>query len=974
MKTLLKPALYLSAFVVALLLAAGLWIANLDPNEYKDWIVNKVQQETGRTLTLNGEIGFSLYPWLGIEANNVTLGNAAGFADEPFFHADYFQFRVRTVPLLQGRYEIDTASIHGAVINLARNAQGANWDDFVGGEAQESADLPLAIVIPGGLDIQDAEINWRNQTTDTHYRLDNINISTGQLVYGEPVDVSLALHVAADKPALSGKIQLRSIITYDLDNERYTIPVDVTGTVQGNNIPGGSTKLSLSSVAAVNLQDDTIAISDLQFSVLGAEVSADLSASKWQSPSPSVQTTFTAKVDDLSRLFRIMELEPLASRLAGLPQRSFTLKASLDADMERGDIHISQFSTAILGAEIAAEIKAYHLHSKTPEFEAALQADGPDLPALLQTVGQFAGRDSSLSHYGRQLAAADNKGFAVKADFDVDMKSGDIDIPMLSVQTLDIDIAGRLKANKMQAKDGSVNGRLSVKGKGLAQVLGAIEQQALADVLRSVDLVTGVSGTLHDLRLQPLILTLGFSGKHTPDAEATLSLNAETDINLPAGKLNLKKLEISGLGLDASGRLRMDKLQSERNFSGEINVAPFNLRKLLRWLNQEAPVTADKKALGKVALSTQFSGAENTLNVSRFELMLDETRLVGNLRLDDHATPVCRFDMALGQINVDRYLPPPRDKKKALETTTGTAAQLPVALVQNLDVKGDINIDKLTIANVRASDVVLRLNGKDGKINMAPLTANLYQGRYSGNITIDATGKLPRIRINSTLQGIQLEPLLHDVTGEAKLRGRGDLDAALTALGADTEAMKKTLQGYVNFNFRDGALKGFNLGRLMRQGKSLQNNFSLKVSAREETDLSELSGNALVQSGVIRLDDLKGSATGLRLSGRGVLANLPENHLNYQLTANIVATSKGQGGRQLAAGKLEGLPLECTFQGPLDNPERTCDASKLVAALTQKLLKELTGAPNEADKDAQEVDPVKKLKKGLDVLQDIFDR
>ena len=60
-----------------------------------------------------------------------------------------------------------------------------------------------------------------------------------------------------------------------------------------------------------------------------------------------------------------------------------------------------------------------------------------------------------------------------------------------------------------------------------------------------------------------------------------------------------------------------------------------------------------------------------------------------------------------------------------------------------------------------------------------------------------------------------------------------------------------------------------------------------------------------------------------------------------------MATSKGQGGKDITAGKLEGVPLDCRFSGSLDNPKRNCDATKLITALGLKMIKGITNIPGD---------------------------
>ena len=132
MKTLIKLLLGLSGLLVVVLIAVVIIVASLDPNEHKDWISEKALEHSGRELILGGDIDVTYYPWLGVEANDITLGNAPGFGDKPFLHADYLKIRIKLMPMLKDQYEVDTVSIRGAVINLARNKEGVNnWDDLL---------------------------------------------------------------------------------------------------------------------------------------------------------------------------------------------------------------------------------------------------------------------------------------------------------------------------------------------------------------------------------------------------------------------------------------------------------------------------------------------------------------------------------------------------------------------------------------------------------------------------------------------------------------------------------------------------------------------------------------------------------------------------------------------------------------------------------------------------------------------------
>ncbi|MCG7953882.1 MAG: AsmA family protein, partial [Candidatus Thiodiazotropha endolucinida] len=69
----LKVLGWLVGMVVVLVIAAIILIPMfVDPNDHKDRIVAEVKRATGRDLTINGDIGLSVFPRLALELNGLT--------------------------------------------------------------------------------------------------------------------------------------------------------------------------------------------------------------------------------------------------------------------------------------------------------------------------------------------------------------------------------------------------------------------------------------------------------------------------------------------------------------------------------------------------------------------------------------------------------------------------------------------------------------------------------------------------------------------------------------------------------------------------------------------------------------------------------------------------------------------------------------------------------------------------------------
>ncbi len=996
LKKLVKLLFWLAGLAVVAAAAAVILVSTIDPNEHKDWIAARIRHETGRSISLEGPIAITLYPWLGVEARQVSVANAEGFGADPLAYLDYVKLRVRTLPLLREEYEVDTIAVTGAMLNLARNGQGiANWDglydaDAAAEAAGDKAMLPLAAVALGGVAIEDARIVLDDQQAAVRYEVSGLDVSTAELKYGEPVDINLNFRGRSSKPALEAALALAGNITYATDGQRFAVaPLDINADIEGGNIPGGSTSARLSATLDVNLDEETAALSGFTLSALGASVTGNLTAQQIESPTPVIAATLDAQGADLGLLFKVAEIEPLASQLARLPDRSFQVSATVDADLGQGDIDLSGLSANLLGAVINGQVKARDLHSGTPGYQGELNARGPDLPTLMQVIGQLqGGGDAALAGYGRKLAGVPAKAFRVTTVFDADLNSGDIAVPALSLEALGMNAAGVLDARGMNSRSGRVDGNLNVKGNRIAGLLTALDQPGLAQVLQSVELDTRVQGTGEGISLETMALQAVFAGKDIPGSPATMTLTADTRLNLDEETLVFDRFTLEGLGLETSGSVEVNDIFADPAVSGELEVLPFNLRRLARQLRQDLPVTQGDDTFTRVSLAGRFDRTATGLNLDRLELQLDDSLLTGEFLLESEASgPVVRFDLDVDQIDLDRYLPPAPARGPGSARPAGKEGRLaafPVAAAAHADMDGDLRIGRLVVADARLDGFRLHLNARDGVVQADPLTAALYEGRLSADISLDANPAEPVLTLNANLADIRAEPLLMDMKGKARLRGKGSFSAALTAEGASIAAMQRSLEGGMSLAFTEGAVAGFNLGRALRRWKQFRKGGIMDLEETAATDFTEFSANPVAKNGIIRMDDLALKAPAFRLQGTGVLADLHTGTIDYQAVATVVNTAKGAGGKELA--ELEGLQLPLKVEGALDDPKiRLAWEDVLSGLLIDRVFDVLDlplpgrEQPEASENDAEteqetEIDPVKELlREGLkEGLKGIF--
>jgi AsmA protein len=840
MKRLLKIVASVLGLLIVLVGATGIAIVLLfDPNDYKDEITALIEQRTGRKLTLTGPITLSVFPWLGIEAGALALGNAPGFGSEPFLRSNKAAVRVRLLPLFRKTVEMDQLSLQEVRVDLARNKQGkTNWEDLVqsggagGGKPHEESPLFAAFAL-GGIDLTNAEVHWQDRLKDEYYSVRGLNLKTGKILPDEPLDLDLSFRAETGKLGIGGIVEIKSTVDHDRAAEHYAlVPLDLRARVKGPPIPGGEADI-----------------------ILHTDIEADLN----------------------TQLIKLPELV-LETRLAGenLPQGAVDLKLTgrIDADLKNRLAKVSDLIIRMLDAEVRGDLEASRILSDVPGLQGHLAVQAPELPTLL-------------------------KGFG---------------------------------------------------------------QEALAEKVSAFSAKTGFNGTARKMVLAPLHIKAALTGAHKAPAE--VRLEARANIDRDNQTLALDDLSIQGLGLDVKGTAQAQGSLTNPSYRGTFKFAPFNLRELLNRLSQEPPLTADPTVLTKVAVDTGLTASSNSLDLKPLSLQLDQSQISGNLSMVDLAKTALKFKLVIDRFNADRYLPPanPGESPRAATpaAAAGAAAQLPLSLLRTLKVKGDLNIGKLKIAKARIRNLNLKISAQEGDIKLNPISANLYQGKYSGDIGLDARGEQAILTLTEALTGIHIEPLLTDFRGKAKLSGVGDVKARLNATGADMEAFKQTLSGTAEFAFRDGALKGINLGLLIRKA---QTGFVGPAEAQVQTDFSTLQGTLNLAKGVISNNDLQAKSPLLRIEGEGS-ANLVTEQLDYTLHTTIVATAEGQGGKELE--NLKGLTIPIRVSGTFSDPKYRPDLASIVKARAKKELE------NQQERLKSKAEEKLKDKLGKDLFRDIL--
>jgi AsmA protein len=163
-----------------------------------------------------------------------------------------------------------------------------------------------------------------------------------------------------------------------------------------------------------------------------------------------------------------------------------------------------------------------------------------------------------------------------------------------------------------------------------------------------------------------------------------------------------------------------------------------------------------------------------------------------------------------------------------------------------------------------------------------------------------------------------VQQALRDFAGKDLLEGKGNLALDVTATGTTLGQIKKSLSGNAKLLIRDGAVKGINLAKKLREAKaalSLNSDQKVAASQSEKTDFSELSATLAIANGIAANNDLSIKSPFLRIGGEGKV-DIGNDRLDYTVRATVVNTAKGQDAGDL--GKLKDVTIPVRLSGPFD--------------------------------------------------------
>ena len=460
-------------------------------------------------------------------------------------------------------------------------------------------------------------------------------------------------------------------------------------------------------------------------------------------------------------------------------------------------------------------------------------------------------------------------------------------------------------------------------------------------------------------------------------APQALSLRAQRIVaDRPNNSLNTEDLRFTFGPLEGTLALSGSGPASPLALSGQIALERFSPRELAAVVGVDTETT-DPDALARASLTGGLDISYEAVVVNDIAARLDDTTLAGRFAYDLAGRPTMRFELAGDTIDIDRYLSPAEPGQAADAGDTVVETALPVDLIRGLSAAGSLRFERLTLGDLPFENLEVGVDVGGDKARLYPMSATVLEGRYRGDVRIDASGRTPALSLDERVEGLNLGTLARLIWERDNVAGTLNGRFTLGGRGETLSDVRRTLAGDVELLLSDGALTGTDIWHSIRAARArLRGETVPPAPSPPRTEFTSVQASATVRDGVARSDDLFAELPFLQLTGAGTL-NLADATIDYGLRARVLERPEflaGASAAELDEYTEAVIPLRLT--GPIASPtvrpdiegmvreaaKRKLDAEK--ERLRQRLLDELGG--DDETTESLEDEAKKRLKKLFD--------
>lgn len=381
-------------------------------------------------------------------------------------------------------------------------------------------------------------------------------------------------------------------------------------------------------------------------------------------------------------------------------------------------------------------------------------------------------------------------------------------------------------------------------------------------------------------------------------------------LNLRDLNLQMKQDDARKASIEFSGRLNRDQRDLAVSLNGSLDLSQYPLQVSAHMdkfsYRLRANGLPEQGIEGEGAFNADYSAVNLSLTLGELTFSANDSELSGQISARLGGAPVYQLDLAAKTLNLDTLLglQPPADGNDARaqnqSATTGRPVIANSALTDNAlsnlnDFSGQLSLRAQNVIyhGLTMTDFNVQADNRRGQLSLNTFTGKLGEGVFNLPGTLDATGKQPLFHLHPQFSRVALGPLLKAFALPQTLAGQLSLQGEVWGHNFTAIDFARGWQGSAAVTLDNAKLEGLNISQLIQRAVT-RTNGSVAAEERDErySQVRQLTANATLNQGNLRLDDLAGDSELLALTGNGTL-NLPERQCDVNLQIRVLQGWKG---------------------------------------------------------------------------------
>jgi len=334
--------------LVLLLIVVGLGFALtqlIDPNDYKGEIQDLAREKANIELKLSGDIGWSLFPWLGLSLHQASVASTKT-PDKPFAKLDMLGLSVRLLPLLRGEVQMSAIRVEGLKLSLARDDKGqGNWEEIGPDAKNRSSSASSSPTAPTPSDpeqkakalkididsliINNARLDYFDAQSGRRFSAESLQLTSGSIREGAAIPIKFSAFISTNQPVLRSSTELSADLVIDSANGRYRLDnMRLSGELSGEPLADKSANFVAQGQLLFEQSAQLAKWNNLKLSFNQLRASGELSASNLNK-APAISGQLALTEFDLAQL-----LVGLGHKLPPMSDATALKKVSLSSQIK----------------------------------------------------------------------------------------------------------------------------------------------------------------------------------------------------------------------------------------------------------------------------------------------------------------------------------------------------------------------------------------------------------------------------------------------------------------------------------------------------------------------------------------------------------------------------------------------------------------------------------------------------------------